>query len=284
MPNREPDTPTPEHSPKRGRRTDPRVPASGRGFARFAALLDAADELLEAESPDVVGLYQIAKRADIPPASVYHFFPTKEAVFLALAERYYAEILQVHSVPIPARLLKSWQDLFWIDVKRAAQYYNRRHAAAKVLYGGYGGVEARNIDKIFVRKLAMGDYRRLNRIFHMPEMREPEKHFEVRLVILDSIWEISVRKTGEITPDYLEESVRACNAYMELYLPRHIAPRDLLVTASERDEMLHLHPPDPTAKEGAAAQSLDTFTPRNSGELGGAGRGRMAPSDRCDRD
>ncbi|OYW87702.1 MAG: hypothetical protein B7Z22_03915 [Hyphomonas sp. 32-62-5] len=44
--------------------------------------------LLADHSPDEIGLYQIADQANVPPGSVYHFFPTKEAAFLALANRY----------------------------------------------------------------------------------------------------------------------------------------------------------------------------------------------------
>lgn len=225
---------------KRVRRASPRAPSRGRGVARFASLLDATNELLQVQSPDMIGLYQIAERAGVPPASVYHFFPTKEAAYVALAARYCDEILHVHSEPIEARRLQSWQDLFYIDLRRAMDYFNSHPPALKILYGGYGGVEARNIDKVFVRKLASVNYDRLNQIFHMPVMSDAEKKFEVRLSILDSIWEISVRRNGYITEEYFEEAFRACNAYMRLFLPERAERRDALIEAAERGDSLLL--------------------------------------------
>jgi AcrR family transcriptional regulator len=234
--------PIPETS-RRKRRASPRQPSRGRGLARYAALLDAAHDLLKREAPDAIGLYQIAERAGVPPASAYHFFPTKEAAYVGLAERYCDEIVRIHSVPIPARDIANWQDVFRIDLRRAMAYFNSEPSAMKILYGGYGGVEARNIDKIFSRKLAQANYSRLDKIFHMPVMRDAEKKFELRLAILDSIWEVSVRRHGHITEDYFTEALDACNAYIRLFLPEHLEPREILVRAMERDAVVHLHLP-----------------------------------------
>jgi hypothetical protein len=77
----------------------------------------------------------------------------------------------------------------------------------------------------------------------MPVMRDAEKKFELRLAILDSIWEVSVRRHGHITEDYFTEALDACNAYIRLFLPEHLEPREILVRAMERDAVVHLHLP-----------------------------------------
>lgn len=233
-------TPAAENTPKRKRREGPRAPSRGRGVLRHAALLDATEALLQTESPDDVGLYQIADYAGVPPASVYHFFPTKEAAYTALMQRYCVSLLEIHHVPIEASQVKSWQDLFRIDVRRAMDFYNSNVPARKIMYGGYPGVEARNIDKLLSLKLANAHYERLNRIFHMPFMKDPEKKFEIRISILDAIWTIAVRRSGYITDEYFEEAYNACVAYTRLFLPEQIERRDILVEASERGGYLTL--------------------------------------------
>lgn len=225
---------------KRKRREGPRTPSRGRGVARYGALLDATDALLQVENPDTIGLYQIAEQAGVPPASVYHFFPTKEAAYVALAERYLEGLMEVHRAPIEARLLGGWQDLLQIDFRRAMEFYNARPPMNKILYGGYGGIEARNIDKLFSLKLANAHYDRLDRIFHMPFMSSPGSFFENRLGILDALWSISVRRYGSITEEYLLEAQRACAAYTLVYLPQYLEPRELLVEAAARGESLTL--------------------------------------------
>lgn len=224
----------------RKRQANPRSPMRGRGVVRYAALLDATKALLQEQAPDAIGLYQIAEAAGVPPASVYHFFPTKEAAYMALAERCSDELSQVHTQPIEASLVKSWQDLFRIDAGRAMEFYNSHSPYLKIIYGGYGGVEARNIDRVLATRFANLSYDRLNRIFHMPYMKDPAKVFEVRLSILDSIWEISVRRYGLITQEYFDEAYNACLAYIRLYLPDHIEPRAVLVDAARQGAAVQL--------------------------------------------
>ena len=233
----------PLETEKRARRETPRSPVRGRGVARYAALLDAAHELLQHEDPSKVGLYQIAEQAGVPGPSVYHFFPTKEAAYVALAERYVSEVLEIHAVPIEARLINSWQDLYVLDNRRAMDYFNNNPAASKIMYANYGGAQAREIDRIFNQKLARGNYSRLNKIFHMPYMSDPEKVFEINLAILDGIWEVSVRHEGCITEAYMDETDRACFAYLRLFLPDRIDLREALKVAQERGEYLLMHLP-----------------------------------------
>ena len=227
-----------ETARKRG--VNPRAPSRGRGVLRYAALLDATADLLLEEAPDEIGLYQIADRAGVPPASVYHFFPTKEAAYVALASRCSQELLKVHRTPIKANLIQSWQHLYRIDVRRAMEFYNSNPPYLKIIYGGYGGVDAHNVDKVLGLSFSTSSYDRLNRIFHMPIIREPEKKFEIRLGILDSVWQISVRRHGFITEEYFEESVKAAIAYARLYIPDHLEPRELLIEAARAGKSIEL--------------------------------------------
>lgn len=228
MPGASPPT---ETKPKRKRREGPRTPSRGRGVVRFNTLLDATESLLQANDPGSVGLYQIADRAGVPPASVYHFFPTKEAAFVALAARYLGQLTAVHSAPIEARSIHGWQDLMRIDIRRAMEFYNRHPALLKILYGGFGGVEMRALDERSTLQLANALYERMNRIFHMPLLREPEKKFEIRIAILDAIWAVSVRRHGIVTEEYYEETCRACIAYIRLFLPEWLDVRQTLADA-----------------------------------------------------
>jgi len=223
-----------EAPPKRDRAASKRGPMRGRGIARLQLLLEATEALLQTANPDEIGLYQIAEKAGVPPGSVYHFFPTKEAAYQALAERYLAALVEMHSEPIEARKIRTWMDLSAIDMRRAMDFYNARPAMLKILYGGYGGVEARSLDELVTDQLAEAAYGRLNRIFHVPLIHKDSRKARVALAILDSIWTVSVRKHGKITEDYYDEAFRAVVAYRKLYLPEYLEPRELLVEATAR--------------------------------------------------
>lgn len=225
---------------ERKKGASPRVPSRGRGVLRYAALLDATAQLLEREAPDAIGLYQIAEAAGVPPASVYHFFPTKEAAYVALATRCSEELLEVHRTPIEARRIKSWQDLYRIDARRAMEFYNANPPYLKIIYGGYGGVDARNVDMVLALSFSKSSYDRLSRLFQMPVIREPDRKFEVRLAILDSIWQVSVRREGRITEEYFEESLRATIAYACHYIPPIVEPTEFLLEAMANDALIEI--------------------------------------------
>lgn len=226
--------------PKRKQSPGPRTPSRGRGLRRHAALLDATEILLASHGPEEIGLYQIAEQANVPPPSVYHFFPSKEAAFEALARRLTTQLLEVHHRPIDARRITNWPDLFRIDIDRARAFYNSSPPALKIFYGGSGGVDAQAIDRITADAITANSYDRLNMIFHVPYLSDRQRMFQIRLAILDAIWTMSVRSHGRIADEEHEEAFRACIAYSRLSLPDYLEPRPLLTEAARRGQQLLL--------------------------------------------
>lgn len=222
------------------RPSTPRKPARGRGLLRYDALVDATEFLLQSEDPDEVGLYRIAEQAGVPPASVYHFFPTKEAAFTALAMRIIDQLLKAHHEPIRARDINSWQDLFRMDCLRGKNFYNSHPAGLKIFYGGYGGVDARRIDEATSSRMAHASYARLDTIFHMPFMRNPEFRFACRMAMLDAIWSVSVQHHGYITDEFHEEAMVACLAYSRTFFPERLELRDEFRALVESDGMVSI--------------------------------------------
>ncbi len=238
----------------------PRQPARGRGRMRYDALVDATETLLRTMNPDELGLYRIAEEAGIPPASAYHFFPTKEAAFTALAMRLVEELVVARSKPVPARTVQSWQALLRCDIERTRDFFNEHPAGLKIFYGGFGGVDTRHIDQPLSLQLASAAYERLNSLFHMPAMRDPTSRFETRIAILDALWSLSVRQHGTITDEYFEESIIACLAYSLTFLPERLEPRERLLEAIEADAQLVI------AYDGSGALDEPTDPPALAAE------------------
>lgn len=220
----------------------PRGPSRDRGVQRFGALLDATERLLSTSSPDDIGLYQIAEEAGIPPASVYHFFPTKDAAFFALAERYFEDFLRSANTPIDAAALRSWQDLIQLWIARITRLYNDHPPAMKIFYGGYASLSVRQADMRFNQTIADHMYDRLDGIFHMPHVRDPAKRFEIALSIMDATLALSYFHHGRITDDYAAEALNAFTAYCRLFLPERAEPRERLREAAARNEQIVLPP------------------------------------------
>jgi AcrR family transcriptional regulator len=71
------------------RRSDPQ---QERSRARQRALLDAAEEILGEVGADGLKMREVARRANLPIASVYHYFPSAPALIRMLVERMLDEL------------------------------------------------------------------------------------------------------------------------------------------------------------------------------------------------
>lgn len=65
-----------------------REPRQERGQRRFDEILDAAEALVEEVGPLACSIQELARRAGASVGSIYHFFPTKDAIFEALRARH----------------------------------------------------------------------------------------------------------------------------------------------------------------------------------------------------
>lgn len=73
-----------------------RAPTRARGQQRVARILDAAEQLFAEAGYDHTTTNEIAARAATSIGSLYQFFPNKEAVLHAVAERYRAGLSAVY--------------------------------------------------------------------------------------------------------------------------------------------------------------------------------------------
>jgi AcrR family transcriptional regulator len=72
-------------APLRGLRRDPQ---QARSRARVLAILDAADQILAAESVDALTIRRVAEAAGVPIGTIYQFFEDKSAILAAVSYRY----------------------------------------------------------------------------------------------------------------------------------------------------------------------------------------------------
>ena len=205
--------------------TEPRRPSQRRSRLRFEMLLDAADALLCDKETTEVGLYDIAGAAKVPPASVYHLFPTKEAAFVALAERYLIGLSSHVIRPVPSGQLRRWQDFVTIELHRAVEYYNDHKVMSKLFFGANVIPDVRLLDVRNVEAASASTYDRINELFEMPYLFDPDTKFAALIGIYDGIWMTSYARHGRITADFARESELAGIAYCETFLPAVIPLR-----------------------------------------------------------
>lgn len=210
-------------------------PVQERSIRRFDELLLAVDELLAAREPEDVGIYDIAKQAGVAPASVYHFFPSKEAAFLALAERYLGELSEVSARPHDPSSIRNWPDLFELAINRAVDFYNTHPVFRKLFLGGAVSADIREREVAFNARISENGYGWMQRYFLMPYLPDSSLRFSVIWSIFDGICVTSQVREGEITDAFRAQAVTAVVAYCRTFLP----------------EVVPLRPPEAVAGDNA---------------------------------
>ncbi len=205
-------------------RSGPRNPVRKHAQERFDALLDATERLLAKSLNEEISLAQIAELAAVPLASVYHFFPNRNAAFVALAQRFHSELWRLAAQPHePAP--QSWQEMVERNQRRSSAYLNAHPAALRLFMGAGVSVQVRNLDmhgNTVLTRLRMDQF---SRYFEMPRIPDLEKRLGVALAVSDGVWALSYSAHGRITDDYILESVRAANAYLRCFMPEVLQPK-----------------------------------------------------------
>ncbi|MEW6632271.1 MAG: TetR/AcrR family transcriptional regulator [Pseudomonadota bacterium] len=202
-----------------------RRPQRKPGQLRFRKLLEALDELLVTSNVQDIGLYQIAAKAKVPNASVYHFFPSTEAALLALAEVHHNALLELSMLPLEVRPAR-WQDLFRLKVTSAAQYHNNHPAALRLFLGANISLEVKTADISQLHRLVDGRSQLLSYYFHVPSVPDWERRLATYFSMIDGVFSLAYSEHGYIRDDYIAEAHLAGIAYLRCYLPEILVPRD----------------------------------------------------------
>lgn len=197
-----------------------------RSRARYNKLLDAAHELLLTHELEDIGLYQVAKKADIPPASAYHLIPTPSALLLALADRYHEQFSQL-TQSIDASEIATWQGLLKLRLTAAVRIYNDSLPIQKLFLGGHTTRELVQSEAAFNEMIAEKMLPYYDQLFHMPHIEDAAGKFLVMLTLVDALWALSFTQHGRITDRYADESCAVATAYCRTFLPEVILRRKM---------------------------------------------------------
>ncbi|SFU49973.1 transcriptional regulator, TetR family [Methylobacterium sp. 174MFSha1.1] len=205
----------------------PARPLRRRGVARLNLILDATESLLAENGAGDISLADIAAAAGVPLPSVYHFFPNRNAAFVALALRFNEEIyrrsIEVLADPEP----QTWQEL--IDRKhcRAAEFQNGRPAALRLFLGAGVSVAVRKADLTGNARIAVSRARMFEAYFRMPVIPDFVAHLEIAAAAMDGVWSLSYGRHGLVTEAYRREATAATIAYLRRILPEILPRRPL---------------------------------------------------------
>ncbi len=199
-----------------GLRKEP-VATRAPGRKRRKALLDAAWDLLSERDIEDVSFRDIARRADVPEGSAYHFFANRFDIFSALAKLMSDEFASAHEKPVPPSRRRTWQQLAGHLVDVGAGVYAKNPPARQLLIGGKTPPEVKQADRINDRRVATAMHDSFSRYYEIPDSDEMRDAFYYFIEITDLMFTLSIIESGKITPAMLEEAKRAGVAYLNTY-------------------------------------------------------------------
>ncbi|MGH7694982.1 MAG: TetR/AcrR family transcriptional regulator [Gemmatimonadaceae bacterium] len=120
-----------------------RQPLQDRGLKRVESILDAAESVIAELGVDAASTNAIAERAGSSVGSLYHFFPSKEAIVEALARRFADRKREINARAIPVdRAHMPLEEVFERVVESHARFLDETPAFIPVydaVMRGHGG-------------------------------------------------------------------------------------------------------------------------------------------------
>lgn len=201
-----------------------RRPTQARGIAKFEKILDAADELIIDGNAEELSLYDIAEKAGVAVGSVYHFFPSKHAVLIALVERYDNRFAEIVNEPLvgEGQNPRTWQDILWLQVERSREYLNNTPAALNLILGPGQTWATRQADVQGDDEIAQSMASAIEDYFQLPQSPAPKTILFNAIRILEGLWGLSFQRHGTVTDEMAEETFKAITAYLRLYWPEYL--------------------------------------------------------------
>ncbi|MEQ9364669.1 MAG: TetR/AcrR family transcriptional regulator [Leptospirales bacterium] len=189
------------------------------GRSRRTRLLTATRELLRETPPDEINFAMVCERADIPRASAYHFFPNLGALFLGL-RIFHMETMAAAVAKIDVESLPTWQNYIAAVTEVAASVTREDPALMRLVYGVPGGIqETRQVGKTFDSIIARATLEAVERHYQAPTWPDRDRGSAITLTIIDAIFRLSFRETGDIAKPMIREAADAAIAYLLPYMP-----------------------------------------------------------------
>ncbi|KUJ83474.1 TetR/AcrR family transcriptional regulator [Microbulbifer flavimaris] len=206
--------------PRRRYTTLPRKPQRKNGREKFDTLLDALDGLLQFRETSEISLSDLSEAAGVPAASVYHFFPNREALFAALMQRHLDSLPDVSAGSSP-----NWQSRTEHFLDQLQKQLCASESVMKMRFGPAPGWAVRELlledrNRLGLRLL---DY--LDTDFELPASPRWPERFRVALTIAEGIWSGAYGRFGRIDDFNIDEAKRAVIAYLEYFFGERLPLR-----------------------------------------------------------
>jgi AcrR family transcriptional regulator len=189
-----------------------RTPTQRRAQKRVERILDAADAVLAREG--VIGTRSVAEAAGVSIGSLYHWFPDKDSIALALALRHWSELSDLVAVIADRAEAREPDDPIGEAFTALAAGFRKRPGFLALWFGELRTAELREATRPSRERVA-GSVRRILDVTHPAS--DPELRATVARVVTllgDGVLREAFRVDRDGDPLLLVEGARALRAYV----------------------------------------------------------------------
>lgn len=205
-----------------------RRPAQKRSADRFDLILAATEALLETADIEDISFHDIARQANLPPASVHYLFPTMASMRIELFRIYNARNdTFLRNVPRSALTNPaSWQQRVADVTRQLRDIFNASRPMSEVVLGPALHREARLAAIENNDETATAALEGLCAAFIVPEIPGLLRIFQCNSDLVDALWSRSYLRHGRIDDEALADSVTFQVASLRTLLPEVLHVRD----------------------------------------------------------
>ncbi|MEV6278973.1 TetR/AcrR family transcriptional regulator [Nocardia sp. NPDC051832] len=194
-----------------------RAPVQQRSRARVERILQAAAELLEEQGPAAVTTRALAVRAEIPVATLYQYFPNREAVLAELAGRAADRADQTLGAKLAAITAASLAEAVDQLLELHRTQYRPHPEIVAMYYAQRGSGDFPDAHEHRRRMAAMVHALLLERGWLAAGTGQLIT--EVAIELGDGILELAYRRDPNGDPEVFAEAALAMTRYLEAYAP-----------------------------------------------------------------
>ena len=188
----------------------PNKPKQKRSLERYEKILDTVEKILVREGVHAVSMQEISKVANMKRPTLYKLFPSNEALFRGLSERYMKNFNSLYRKNTETSAIKEVEWYFNLFIDLVSIYLNQNKACAALFFyldsfPTYKGTSLQN--KRFLATTVF-------EILSKKNIKISVDRVYIASQLCLSTLAISFNEENFISPRYVTEGKKAVNAYL----------------------------------------------------------------------
>jgi len=191
-----------------------RIPVQQRSKVRFNKIMATAEEMMLEIGVDEVSPHKIAKRANIPPASIYQYFPTMGILFSTMAEIHFIKAFDLFDGALEQADINSWQDLALIFVDGVYDFYAKDKISEGLFLGIYLAPGVRELSTSRLTRFGVWYTEKFTYFYAKSALVLLPEKIAICIEVMKGVFLRCIGIHGKLQPSYKKEASTLVMAYL----------------------------------------------------------------------